>query len=216
MPRHRSFRPTTALLAFAAFAAALTAQGTPIGFEETYALAPDRAKVVATLIPGSEDWYYYSCRERLDARDFASVRRILQTWIDRSGHNPRTHEIENREALLSFADGAERTFDFLRSRLGLSWNHQRIVPGERSDLPTRLDPQQIAPGTLTARALANHQNSVDGFHDRALAGLAATNLNEGQLRSLLGRLTRPDVANLPALVVRELATRNDWSSWAPW
>jgi hypothetical protein len=82
------------------------------------------------------------------------------------------------------------------------------VPGERSDLPTRLDPAQIAPGTLTARALANHQNSVDGFTDRALAGLAATNLNEGQLRSLLGRLTRPDVANLPALVVRELATRN--------
>jgi hypothetical protein len=118
MPRHRTFRPTTALLAFAAFAAAITAQGTPIGFEETYALAPDRAKVVATLIPGSEDWYYYSCRERLDARDFASVRRILATWIDRSGHNQRTYEIENREALLSFADGAERTFDFLRSRLG--------------------------------------------------------------------------------------------------
>jgi hypothetical protein len=63
MPRlhHRRF---AALLTVAACAAAvqstaaLTAQGTAtrgstIGFEESYAFAPDRGKVVATLIPGT-------------------------------------------------------------------------------------------------------------------------------------------------------------------
>ena len=71
----RPLRPSPAvlLLAIAATAASLAAQGTPIGFEETFALSPERNKAVATLIPGSDDWYYWNCRERLDARDFATV-----------------------------------------------------------------------------------------------------------------------------------------------
>jgi hypothetical protein len=77
---HRT-RPLASVLLFAALAAALEAQGTLVGFEETYALAAERAKAVETLIPGTEDWYYYHCRERLDARDFASVQKMLAAWI---------------------------------------------------------------------------------------------------------------------------------------
>ncbi len=206
--RPRCFQLTPlAFTAFATLGSTAAAQGTPVGFEESYALAPDRAKVVATLIPGSEEWYYYSCRERLDARDFEGVRKILPTWIERHSRSARVIEIENREALSSFATDAERTFNFLRERLGLQWNHQRVVPGERSDLPTRLDPQALSVATLTAQALTRHAGTVDGFTDRALPALAATNLGDDQLRSLLGRLQRPDVANLPALVVRDLASR---------
>ena len=69
-------RPFAALLTLAACTAALTAQGVPVGFEETYALAKDRAAVVAELIPGTADYYYYHCRERLDARDFETVRKV--------------------------------------------------------------------------------------------------------------------------------------------
>ena len=201
-----------ALLTLAACSAALTAhplraQGTPIGFEETYALAPDRAAVVANLIPGTEDWYYYHCRERLDARDFAEVRKVLPTWIKRHGRTARVVEIENREALLSFGDDRERTFDFLRRRLGVTYHHQRVVPGAKSDLPTRLDPALISPATLTRRAFAAHPDTVDGFHDRALAALATTELDDKQLHSLLRRLRRPDVAGLPALITRNLARR---------
>lgn len=207
MIRHRHAR-SAALLTFAALAAALSAQGTPIGFEETYALAPDRAKAVATLIPGTPDWYYYSCRERLDARDFASVKKLLPAWIERHGRSARVVEIENRQALLGFATDGPGTYEYLHGRLGLSWNHQRVVPGEQYDLPTRLDPALLAASALTERALREHPNSVDGFTTRALPALAATALDEAQLRSLLSRLDRPDVDNLPALVVRDLAARS--------
>ena len=95
MHRH-AIRPHHALLATVATIAALRAQGTPIDFAETYALAADRAQAVATLIPGSDDWYYWHCRERLDARDFATVRRVLPTWIQRHGHSARVVEVENR------------------------------------------------------------------------------------------------------------------------
>ncbi|MGK0262979.1 MAG: hypothetical protein ACI8UD_001626, partial [Planctomycetota bacterium] len=63
------------------------------------------------------------------------------------------------------------------------------------------------PATLTARALSSHRNTVNGFHDRALAKLASTNLDDRQLHSLLQRLSRPDVANLPTLIARNLSHR---------
>lgn len=197
-------RPVTPLLSLVALTAALHAQGTPIGFEETWALAPDRAKAVATLIPGTDDWYYYHCRERLDARDFATVRRVLPAWIQRHGRNQRVVEIEHREALLSFGDDPARTWDFLRRRLALQFDHQPVVPGAVSDLPTRLDPELLAAGRLTQRALAASPDGLAGFTDAGLPGLVGLSLNPRQLRQLLERLQRPDLDNLPALVVRDL------------
>ncbi|MCC7398870.1 MAG: hypothetical protein IT455_17520, partial [Planctomycetes bacterium] len=192
------------LLAVAALAAALQAQGIPIGFEETWALAPDRAKVVGTLIPGTDDFYYYHCRERLDARDFATVRKVLPTWIRQHGDNQRVVEIQNRLALLGVDDAPDATFTLLRQRLGVSYNHYRVVPGARSDLPTQLDPELLSVQKLTAAALARHQGSLRGFTTRALPALASTALTAPQLRDLLGRLDRPDVDNLAELVVRDL------------
>ncbi len=213
MPSTAKTRTLATLLTFAAATAAMTAhglraQGVPVGFEESYALAKDRKSVVANLIPGTEDWYYYHCRERLDVRDFQTVRRVLPTWIKRHGRTTRVVEIENREALLSFGDDQERTYSYLRKQLGVQFRHERIIPGARSDLPTRLDPNLVSPTTLTARALSRHRNTVNGFTDRALAALASSNLDEKQLHSLLGRLRRPDVPNLPALIVRNLGHRH--------
>nr|MCU0866342.1 hypothetical protein [Planctomycetota bacterium] len=116
-------------------------------------------------------------------------------------------EIEHREALLSFGNDAERTYDYLRRQLGSSYDHQRVVPGAKSDLPTVLDPNLLSPKLLTDRALANHPGTVQGFTPRALPGLAGTQLEPNTLRDWLQRLDRPDVDNLPALVVRELERR---------
>ncbi|MFN7588113.1 MAG: hypothetical protein ACK5UQ_06345, partial [Planctomycetota bacterium] len=203
-----TLRPITTLLALAAFTAALSAQGVPIGFEETFALSTDRQKAVATLIPGTEDYYYWHCRERLGARDFATVRQVLPTWIERHNRTPRVLEIENRLALLSAGDDPARAFTFLRDRLGVRYDHTPVIPGAKSDLPTRLDAELLSPTKRTAEALARHPGTVDGFDDTALPALLATELDEPQLRSLLQRLDRPDVGNLPALVVRDLARRN--------
>ncbi|MBL8748225.1 MAG: hypothetical protein JNK78_03630, partial [Planctomycetes bacterium] len=205
---HHVHRPLPAfLLTTAALTAALAAQGTPIGFQETYALASDRAKVVATLIPGTDEFYYWHCRERLDARDFTTVRDVLPAWTRAHGRNDRVVEIENRAALLSFADDPSATWAFVRDRLGLRFNQQRVVPGERSDLPTRLDPARLSQEVLTQHAFARSPGTVDGFTDRALWSLARTSLDDDRLRSLLRRLDRPDVDDLPALIVRDLQNR---------
>ncbi len=38
-----------------------SAQAAEIGFEETFALADERAEALKQLIPGTEPYYYYHC-----------------------------------------------------------------------------------------------------------------------------------------------------------
>ncbi len=200
-------RNAHSILALVALSAALAAQGRPIGFAETYALAADRQAALANLIPGTDEHYHLTCRERLDARDFASVRRLLTPWIRAHGRNERVLQIENRLALLDFGDNPAAAFALLQERLGLQFAHQRqaLRDAPRQDLPSRLDPQTLDVAQLRRAALAAHPGSVQGFTDAALPNLLASDLDADQLRHLLGRLDRADLDNLPQFVVRDLA-----------
>src|SRR6185503_12427464 len=70
-----------------------------VGFTEDFALAPDRAAVLKQLIPGTEEYYFYSCLNGQLTGKLDEVDRILQQWIDRHGRTSRVEEIENRQAL---------------------------------------------------------------------------------------------------------------------
>src|SRR5512145_1465241 len=64
-----------------------------IGFVETFALAEDRGKTLAELIPGSDEYYYYSC---LHAEQRGAPRQeideLLKAWIERGGVTQRVIE----------------------------------------------------------------------------------------------------------------------------
>ncbi|MDP6424647.1 MAG: hypothetical protein QGG14_07880, partial [Planctomycetota bacterium] len=183
------------------------AQGTPIGFAEDWALAPDRAKVLGELIPGTPDYYYYHCLHSQDAGAFEKVQPLLKAWIQRHGRTQRVIRIENRQALLTFDKEPAATLQFLQQRLGLRFDHARKVSGAKRDLPTRLDQDLISLAAFTRRALQKHRNTVGGFRPSAFEALLATGLDDDLLLSLLSRLRRPDVANLPSLIVRNLKHR---------
>ncbi|MBN2490395.1 MAG: hypothetical protein JXQ29_06055, partial [Planctomycetes bacterium] len=180
------------------------AQGTPIGFPEDFALAADRAAVLKQLVPGSEDYYFYQCLLKQHVGAFDEVKPLLETWIQRHGRTPRVLEIENRQALLLVDRDPAATYALLRERLGLRFDAQRQARGEKPDLPTALDPELIAPRNLLRRALAQHRGSLDGLRDSALESMAGASLTDDLLMSLLGRLRRPDLPNLPALIARNL------------
>lgn len=200
-------RPVVLALVLLTCLAAPRAQGTPIGFSEQFALAEDRQAVLDLLIPGSEDYYFYSCLERQQAGAFGDVAPLLRSWIERHGRNARVEEIENRQALLTFERSPAATYAFLRERLGLRFDAERQSAGAVPDLPTRLDPSVLSMATLTGRALAAHPGTIDGFRASAFEALAKSDLSDELLMSLMRRLSRPDVANLPALVVRNLRHR---------
>ncbi|MED6334886.1 MAG: hypothetical protein VYE81_05750 [Planctomycetota bacterium] len=196
-----------ALLLLVLLATPATAQDNPIGFLEDFALAPDRGVVLEQLVPGTSEYYFFHCLERQHARDLDAVDDLLTTWIQRHGRGGRVDEIENRQALLRADEQPGSTYEFLRKRFGLTFNHQRQVPGDEAPLPSRLDPTLISHEALTRRAFDRYGDSLRGFADSMLPGLATRNLTDGQLRELLSRLSHPILRGLPSLVVRELATR---------
>jgi hypothetical protein len=207
----RAARSHAFLLTLAAMSAALTAQGTPTGFEETWALSSNRSKTLELLIPGSKDWFYYRCLDRQLAGDLAAVGAILDAWrAARPDDTQQQQRIANRQALLNFANDPARTFEYLKEYLHPDLNAVRVDTSTTPDLPTELNPASIMRDAFFQQALAKHQNSLAGVNATALPWLATANLDDAQLRQFLdlaaGNDDRPDIPNLPALIERDLAT----------
>lgn len=181
--------------------------GNPPAALEDFALAADRAAAVAALVPGTADYYYYSCLERQHAGDLAAVPALLASWKSRHGESKRFKQIENRQALLQFGTDPRGSYAFLRRRLGLRFDHQRQVPGAEANLPTSLDPAKVSTQAFTVRQQRNHKDTLEGYQAAALRGLVHGKLSDRQLSQLLDRLQRPDVPGLARLVVRDLATK---------
>ncbi len=178
-----------------------------IGFLEEFSLAEDREAALAQLIPGTPEYYYYHSLHYQNTGRLDEVDRMLELWIKRYNRTQQVQEIENRQSLLRYAQNPRASLEFLRQRLGLSFDHQRQMPGEKPRLPTSLDPGLISRETLTRRALELHSGTLDGFEDRALDWTLGLELTPDRRRHLLSRLQRPDHANLPRLVVADLDYR---------
>ncbi len=79
-----------------------------VGYVEDFALAKDRSKALAQLIPGTEDYYYYHCLHHLNTEQYAKVRELTQPWLARFGQTQRLTEIQTRHALLTYTQARRR------------------------------------------------------------------------------------------------------------
>jgi hypothetical protein len=186
---------------------AVPAGATEIGFIEDFALAKDRADALKLLIPGSEDFYYYSSLHHQNIQQFDKVNELLQQWVNRYGHTQRVVEIQLRQALLTYERNPEQSLEFIRRHLHLEFNHQRENVGEVPNLPSELDPRLISREQLVQSTISRFAN-LDGFEDAALDWLVGHSLDADRRRVLLQRLQRPDYPNLPKLVVDDLNHQN--------
>ena len=182
---------------------ACAARSHEVGYVEDFTLSPNRGDTLTQLIPGSEDYYYYSCLNFQQTGAFDKVDEMVKLWIERHGRTQRVEEIVNRNALLSYEKEPKKSLDFLRWRLGLNYDHRKEIIDQKPNQPTRLDGNLISRETMTREALARYGN-LQGFEDAALELLAQQQLTGEQRRELLGRLTRPDVANLVRLIIADL------------
>jgi hypothetical protein len=180
-----------------------------ISFDEKFALAQDRQAALQQLIPGTEDYYYYSClyQEQLGKRD--EVAKLLATWVSRHGWTARAMEIANRQALIHLDSDPKASFEHIRRQLGLSFNHQRDVEGRVTHYPTKLDPASVSREKWKQQAYSYGGSSdLAGFADPALDWLARERLEGERRRVLLTRLARPDLPNLVDLVQADLKVKH--------
>ncbi len=178
-----------------------------IGFVEKFSLAEDRSKALDELVAGTQEYYYYSALHALTRQNFKEVDDLLKLWLKRYGSNPRSKEIENRMAMLRYGQDPEGTMKYLRRELNLRFNHSRVVEGRKPTHPTKLSENRISFETMKKIAFSD-RNNLQGVEDRGLARLEAEKLNEIRLRDLLGRLRRPDLPGLPALILKDLKNKH--------
>ena len=189
-------------------AVALSASSGEIDFIEDFALSGDRAAALKQLIPGTEDFYYYHALNYLNTEQYEKAEKLVEPWVQRHGQTPRYWEIRTRHALLTYDKNPQKSLEYLRQRLGVSFPHQKEELNAEPNLPTTLDAAIISRKQFNDRANAVNQASIDGFEDSAIDWLIGQELNPNQRRSLLSRLTRPDYANLPKMVFDDLQYAN--------
>ncbi|HVR76153.1 MAG TPA: hypothetical protein VMT52_17610, partial [Planctomycetota bacterium] len=204
LPNPRLLLLAIPLVLLPALASPRRLAGGDLGFMEDFALSTDREEALQRLIPGTEDYYFYHCLQQQNGGKLDVVDRMLATWIERHGRTARVEEMENRQALLRYPGDPRKSLDLLRARLGLRFDHQREVLGEDPRLPTSLDPKAVSREAFTQRALERRTGTTDGFEERALEWAASLPLDPDRRRHLLSRLRRPDVPDLPRLVVDDL------------
>jgi len=174
-----------------------------IGFVEDFALAEDRAEALKQLVPGTTEYYFYSCLHAQHTGDFAKVHELLKNWIKREGYTAQTNEILNRQALLEYQQDPKKSLEHIRKTLDLRFNHQRETADRRTDYPTSLDPELISRSRFIQTAFSRYRN-LQGVEDAGLYALPIGQLDPERRRDLLNRLRRPDIPNLPELVVADL------------
>jgi len=178
-------------------------------FDETFALAADRAQALQQLIPGTEEYYFYTCLTLEHQGRHDEARKLLETWIQRHGRTSRVEEIVNRQALLLLDRDPKASWERIRVQLGLSFHHQPEIEGPAARVPSRLDGKLISREVLQKQAYATgNRTDLSGFSDDALDGLSQESLDADRRRALLGRLTRPDVPKLVDLILADLKHKN--------
>jgi len=182
---------------------AASAHAAEIDFIEDFSLATNREEAIKQLIPGTEDCYYYQCLNYQNQGHYDKVADILKAWIKRYGHTSRVEEIRNRQALLNYGKDPRGTLSFLKTQLGLAFNHQREILGQKPTHPTVLNQNIISRDRFKEIAFAT-RSDLSGFEDTALEFLVSENLNGDLRRDLLRRLQRPDYPNLVQLVNDDL------------
>ena len=173
-----------------------------IGFVEDFALSKDRPASLKQLIPGTDDFYYYHCLHYLQTEQFEKVEPMAALWYERHKQTARLTEIQTRYALLTYEKNPEKSLTYIRSRLGVHFNHQKEIAGAAVNLPTALDPKSIGRAVLKGNSF--DRGNLSNFEDAALDWIAAEALSWENRRELLSRLTRPDLPNMAKLVADDL------------
>jgi len=178
-----------------------------IGFVEKFVLAPDREAVLAQLVPGTEEYYFFHALHYQTTGQRAKWAPLMEAWANRFPASEQRRVLENREALLAYDSDPQRTLTYLREKLGVPLTHSAVLPDRKPDLPTQLDPTRVTPAIFRGHLMGS--DDLAGASEEVLQGLVREQvaLRPSQRRALLSRLEWPAVPGLVELIATDLKTQ---------
>lgn len=183
-----------------------TSYAVEIGFDEEFSLADDRSVPLKQLIPGTEDYYYYSCLYHQQRGENAQVEQLLKQWVNRYSHTARSEEIQTRQILLDYAKNPEKVVEFVIARLGLRFDHAKKQTVSKQAFPCKLDQNWLSFDNLKKLAMRDY-GDLSGFKYPGLELLVGEKLDNDRRRDLLTRLRYPDADNIAQMVTDDLQYR---------
>jgi hypothetical protein len=183
----------------------------PISWMERYALAADRETLLAELIPGSDDFYFYHCLHYQTTGQLERSEAILRDWLAEHQGQP-TPEIEamiDRQRLLTYEQSPERSIDHLIRRLGIQLEHAAPPAKNERRFPSQLDEGLLGANQIVQQALQRGEQLkprgmqllAERFRRSEIAGIPIS------LRDFLTRVTDASLTGLDELVIQELTAR---------
>lgn len=178
-----------------------------IGFVEKFALAADRAEALRELIPGTEDFYFYSALHAQQRGALDEVDGILEPWTARYGRTPKLVEMQHRQALLRYPADPAGTMRYLRDHFGLTFSHEQERLDAKPDFPSTLNPDEVTREAFLRQAFK--RSDLSGISEAGLDFLlrGRVEMTPGQRRELLSRLRYPDYESLPGIIAADLRSR---------
>ena len=183
----------------------------PIGLMEKFALADDRQAMLAELIPGSEEHFFFHCLHYQNTRQLEKADAVIADWLaaNKGRQSNSIRAMVDRQRLLTYGDSPQKTIDHLIKRMGVQLDHAPpAVQGERR-YPSEFDAALLGVDRLVKDAL-NRQDALtaagmnyvaEQFHKSDTAGLKIT------LHDFLARVDGPYIRDLDQLVIAELKSR---------
>jgi hypothetical protein len=178
-----------------------------IGFIEKFATATDRRELLAELIPGTDDYFYFHTLHYQNQGELANARQTLEAWRTKLGDVGRVPGMFARQQLLEYATHPQQTLRYLRQELGLKLDHAPPARDRAATLLNTLDNSQLDPSQLLEQLLA-HDRTLTNIESGALGQLLNRKLSVDQLRGLLGRLDRGDQPHVVTKIAEELALQD--------
>ena len=174
------------------------------GFVEAFVLAEDREAVLARIVPGTEEHYFFHALHWQNTGQAQRLGEVLDAWGKRFPDSALRREVLNREALLAHAKDPQKTLAYLREQLGPHLAHVQVLPDRPPDLPAALDPARISRDAFLNRVLAS--DDLGGASEEILELLVREKraLRPSQRRALLQRLRWPSTPGLVELVAEDL------------
>ncbi len=180
------------------------AEANALEFLEAFAWG-DRAAALKTLVPDTEDYYYYHCLYHQLRGDRPAFQRTLDQWLARNRNhwNPRMQELRRRQVLMDFDHAPDAAWTFLREDLNLAFNHRARHEQRAAQHPTAITPDQYNPDAFMQVA-RRHGSLLDNLTARGLQLVPDPGGDPDTRRALLGRLEQPDFDGLTALILADL------------
>lgn len=179
-----------------------------VGFIEKFALAADRGAVLKELIPGTEEFYFFTALHLQNTGNAKELAEVLTQWSKRNEGSPLLQEIRNRQALVNYDTDPKATLAYLKQQLGVEFNHAQQTLNPKPDLPTSLDPKLISTKVFLEHTLQD-PNQLGNVTDAGIEFLlrSKTPLSAPQRRQLLSRVQRPDLPGVVELIIEEMKSR---------